>query len=122
MPATPVEAGVWDELRLPVGTPRPVWSRFLGLLPAPSAGLGLPADLDRRLAQIHEQIQRDGVTHNVFSADGVATRPWSLELLPLLIEPEDWAEIESGLMQRAELLEAVLAVLYGARQLLHKGL
>ena len=122
LPAPPVEEGVWDEVRLPDGAPRPVWSRFLGLLPAPSAGLGPTADLDRRLAQIHEQIQRDGVTHNVFSADGVATRPWSLELLPLLIEPEDWAEIEPGLVQRAELLEAVLADLYGARQLLHKGL
>ena len=122
LPAPPVEEGVWDELRLPDGAPRPVWSRFLGLLPAPSAGHGLPADLDRRLSQIHEQIQRDGVTHNVFGADGVATRPWSLELLPLLIEPEDWAEIEPGLVQRAELLEAVLADLYGARQLLHKGL
>ena len=122
LPAPPVEEGVWDEVRLPDGAPRPVWSRFLGLLPAPSAGHGLPADLDRRLSQIHEQIQRDGVTHNVFGADGVATRPWSLELLPLLIEPEDWAEIEPGLVQRAELLEAVLADLYGARQLLHKGL
>ncbi|MFZ1574888.1 MAG: circularly permuted type 2 ATP-grasp protein [Chromatiaceae bacterium] len=122
LPAPPVEEGVWDELRLPNGVPRPIWSRFLGLLPAPSAGLGPTADLDRRLAQIHEQIQRDGVTHNVFGADGVATRPWSLELLPLLIEPKDWAEIEPGLVQRAELLEAVLADLYGARQLLHKGL
>ena len=122
LPAPPVEEGVWDEVRLPDGAPRPVWSRFLGLLPPPAADRGPTADLNRRLAQIQEQIQRDGVTHNVFSADGVATRPWSLELLPLLIEPEDWAEIEPGLVQRAELLEAVLADLYGARQLLHKGL
>ncbi len=122
LPAPPVEEGVWDEVRLPDGTPRPVWSRFLGLLPPPAADRGPKADLNRRLAQIHEQIQRDGVTHNVFSADGVATRPWSLELLPLLIEPADWAEIEPGLVQRAELLEAVLADLYGPRQLLHKGL
>ncbi len=122
LPTTPVEATVWDELRFASGALRPLWSRFLGLLPAPQASLDLPADLDRRLAQIHEQIQRDGVTHNVFGADGMATRPWSLELLPLLIGPKDWAEIESGLVQRAELLEAVLADLYGARQLLHKGL
>lgn len=122
LPTTPVADNAWDELRLAGGDLRPLWSRFLGLLAAPSASPGSPEDLDRRLAQIHEQIQRDGVTHNVYGADGMATRPWSLELLPLLIGSKDWAEIERGLVQRAELLEMMLEDLYGARQLLHKGL
>jgi uncharacterized circularly permuted ATP-grasp superfamily protein len=52
----------------------------------------------------------------------VAARPWSLELLPQLIEPADWAVIEAGVVQRAELLEATLADLYGPQRLLHEGL
>ena len=40
-----------------------------------------------------------------------------LELLPLLIEPADWAGIERGIRQRAQLLEAVLAAAERSRAL-----
>jgi uncharacterized circularly permuted ATP-grasp superfamily protein/uncharacterized alpha-E superfamily protein len=126
----PAEAGVWDELRgapgadggRPAGPAalRRVWQRFADLMPAPE---GDPAvDLDARRARIGEGIRRDGITHNVFGPDGAAARPWSLELLPLLLEPAEWAVIEQGLRQRAELLEATLADLYGPQRLLHEGL
>ena len=120
--ALPAEPGVWDELRGADGAPRPRWRRFANLLPAPPAGLDLAADLDRRVAQVAQQIRLDGVTHNVFDEQGVASRPWSLELLPLLIEPAEWAAIEAGVEQRAALLEAMLADLYGPRRLLCEGL
>ncbi len=119
--AMPGEAGVWDELRTPAGAARPRWQRFAQWLPAPAAH-GLAADLDRRVAQVAQQIQLDGVTHNVFDEYGAASRAWSLELLPLLIEPAEWATIEAGVMQRSTLLEAMLADLYGQRLLLHEGL
>ena len=126
--ALPAEAGVWDEFRLPGGTVRPAWQRFCQWLQAPG-GTGLPlgerdlaADFDQRVAQVAQQIRHDGVTHNVFSDAGVASRPWSLELLPLLIEPADWAVIERGVVQRAALLEAMLDDLYGPQRLLHQGL
>ncbi len=117
----PPEPGVWDELRQD-GSLRPAWQRFAELLPAPPAGLEVVADLDRRVAQVAQQIRQDGVTHNVFGEHGVASRPWSLELLPLLIEPADWADIEAGVAQRAALLEQVLADVYGPRRLLSEGL
>ena len=69
----------------------------------------LADDLDRRVGQVAHRIRQDGVTHNVFADTGPAVRPWSLELLPLLIDPVDWATIEAGVLQRAALLEAVLA-------------
>ncbi|MCW5637191.1 MAG: circularly permuted type 2 ATP-grasp protein [Rubrivivax sp.] len=89
------------------------------------------AELDRRVAQVAQQLQRDGVTHNVFvdgraaapgAAGGTSARPWSLELLPHLIGPADWALIEVGAAQRAALLEAMLADLQGPQRLLHEGL
>ena len=56
-------------------------------------------------------------------ADGAAAAaPWSLELLPLLIEPADWAQIEAGVAQRARLLDAMLADVYGPQRLLHEAL
>ncbi len=118
----PAEAGVHDELRDDSGALRPPWARFAALMPAPASGLEIPADLDRRVEQVAAQLRHDGVTHNVFDEQGVATRPWSLELLPLLIEPADWLAIEAGVAQRADLLERVLADLYGPQRLLHEGL
>ncbi len=121
--ALPPEAGVWDELRAAGGAVRPAWQRFAQWLPVPPASTdGLAGDLDRRVAQVAQQIRRDGVTHNVFGDAGVASRPWSLELLPQLIEPSDWAQIERGVVQRAALLEAVLADVYGPQTLLARGL
>lgn len=118
----PADEGVFDELRDAAGALRPAWQRFAELLPAPPAGVTPALDLDRRAAQVADRIRGDGVTHNVFSAQGVAARPWSLELLPLLIEPADWARIEQGVVQRAALLEAMLDDLYGPQTLLREGL
>jgi len=118
----PAEAGVWDELRDSAGALRPAWAQFADLLPPPPAGADVPADLELRVGQVAQQIRQDGVTHNVFSDKGVASRPWSLELLPLLIGPAEWAGIEAGVVQRAALLERVLADVYGPQRLLHEGL
>ena len=120
--ALPADAAVWDELRTAAGNVRPRWQRFAELLPAPPEGTPLAAALDKRVAQVAQQIQLDGVTHNVFDEQGAASRSWSLELLPLLIEPAEWAAIEAGVVQRSALLEATLADLYGPRTLLHEGL
>jgi uncharacterized circularly permuted ATP-grasp superfamily protein/uncharacterized alpha-E superfamily protein len=115
------EQGVWDELRMADGTWRATWCRFAEKVALPAAG-DLNADFDRRLQAIAAQIRRDGVTHNVFGPEGAVARPWSLELLPLLIEPADWAGIERGIRQRAQLFEAVLDDVYGPQRLLHEGL
>ncbi len=98
--------------------------------PVPGGGvpgpLDIPSDLDRRVAQVAQQLQRDGVTHNVFNDQGVASRPWSLELLPLIIQASEWAGIEAGVVQRAALLQAIYSDLYGqgpgSQRLLHEGL
>ena len=129
--ALPAEAGVWDELRASSGALRSAWQRFAQALPLPSAppspavATDMAGDLNRRLGQVAQRIKLDGVTHNVFSdgaQTGNASRAWSLELLPQLIEPADWAAIEAGVTQRAELLEQLLADLYGPQTLLHRGL
>ncbi len=126
---TPLEAGVWDELRGDDGLLRPAWRGFARSLPAPPGEAEVADDLDRRVTQVAQHIRQDGVTHNVFSDNpdlAAASRPWSLELLPLLIEAADWAAIEAGVTQRAELLQLMLADLYGpgpkSQRLLHEGL
>ena len=116
------DPGVYDELHDACGRLRPAWDRLASSMPQAHAGLDGAATLDRRRQQVAERIRLDGVTHNVFGESGVAARPWPLGLLPLLVEAADWARIERGVVQRAALLEQLLADVYGARHVLREGL
>ncbi|MHA0316785.1 circularly permuted type 2 ATP-grasp protein [Sphingomonas melonis] len=49
-------------------------------------------------------------------------RPWPVSPVPLLIEAEEWAGIARGVTQRAELMETVIADLYGPQRLVERGL
>ncbi len=45
-----------------------------------------------------------------------------LDQFPLLIEPDSWRQIETGVLQRVRLLEQLMADTYGPQQLLARGL
>jgi uncharacterized circularly permuted ATP-grasp superfamily protein/uncharacterized alpha-E superfamily protein len=45
-------------------------------------------------------------------------RPWTLDLIPFLIDRECWQRIEEGVIQRTRVLEAVLCDLLGPQELL----
>ena len=113
----------WDELRTPEGALRAPWQAFFDA--APDLIADPAAEFRRQRVAIAQQIRTDGVTHNLHAADAagvVSARPWSLEALPLIIEPGDWAAIEQGVVQRAQLLSRMLADLYGPQRLLHDAL
>ncbi|WP_420146097.1 circularly permuted type 2 ATP-grasp protein [Sphingobium sp.] len=48
-------------------------------------------------------------------------RSWPLGPVPLLIDAAEWAHIESGLAQRAELLERVISDIYSTQSLVRDG-
>jgi uncharacterized circularly permuted ATP-grasp superfamily protein/uncharacterized alpha-E superfamily protein len=123
--ALPAEEGVWDEMREGAGALRAKWSAFAANIPASANSQDTAAEFDRRVQQVAQRIAQDGVTHNVVADSarpGGAARPWSLELLPLLISADNWLAIEAGVVQRAQLAEIMLADLYGPQTLLHEGL
>ncbi|CAN5263934.1 circularly permuted type 2 ATP-grasp protein [soil metagenome] len=94
-----------------------VWNRFFEHI-----GAGGFTDLPRRALNLERQIRDNGVTYNVYAdADG-PQRPWSLDLFPLIISPEGWAQIEAGVLQRVRVLDRVMADVYGPQQLLAEGL
>ncbi len=116
--AVPADAGHLDELRGdgPHGL-APAWADFFDHI-----GPDGLADLNRRAENLQRQIRDNGVTYNVYAdADGLQ-RPWALDLFPALVSPQDWAQIEVGVMQRARLLNAMLADLYGEHRLLKRAL
>jgi uncharacterized circularly permuted ATP-grasp superfamily protein/uncharacterized alpha-E superfamily protein len=56
------------------------------------------------------------------SDGGAAPGSWQLDPLPVILGSQEWAELSPGLIQRAELLDRLLADLYGPRDLLRRGL
>ncbi|NMY43642.1 circularly permuted type 2 ATP-grasp protein [Pseudomonas sp. WS 5013] len=113
----PRPSAAYHELLDAQGQVRPHWRRLLDQLQRST-----PAQLQQRQATLARQIQENGVTYNVYADPDGADRPWELDLLPNLIPAEEWQQIAAGVAQRAGLLDAVLADLYGPQQLLAEGL
>jgi uncharacterized circularly permuted ATP-grasp superfamily protein/uncharacterized alpha-E superfamily protein len=107
----------FDEVLASPHTPRPHWGRLFGEL------LRMPTEQIReRLGAAEKEIRASGVTYNVYADPKGTDRPWDLDVLPMLIPPEEWVEIERGIQQRADLFNRILADLYGDQRLLREGL
>ncbi|MET0949777.1 MAG: circularly permuted type 2 ATP-grasp protein [Pseudomonas sp.] len=113
----PLTAGTYHELLDDSGAVRPHWRRLFDQLQRST-----PAQLVQRQALLARQIQENGVTYNVYADPKGADRPWELDLLPHVIAADEWEHLSAGIAQRARLLNAVLADLYGPQRLIAEGL
>ena len=111
-------AGGVDEMFANDGQLRPVWRRFMGLLDTLSED-----ELAARFARAYQYMRDAGVYYRVYDALGAPReREWPLSPLPVLIDAQEWQTIGAGLIQRVELLERVVADLYGPQRLIADGL
>ncbi len=89
--------------------------------------LGVPGLVARR-AQADRLVEDEGVTYGTAPTgpDGEPLRTpasrWAVDPLPVVIDREAWQALEPAIAQRAELMDRVLADLYGPRELLRRGL
>ncbi|MBO1539367.1 circularly permuted type 2 ATP-grasp protein [Pseudomonas sp. OA65] len=113
----PLTTGTYHELLDDSGAVRTHWRRLFDQLQRST-----PAQLLQRQALLARQIQENGVTYNVYADPKGADRPWELDLLPHVIDPQEWKHLSAGIAQRARLLNAVLADLYGPQRLISEGL
>lgn len=75
------------------------------------------AGLLTRRSEAARLVEDEGVTYG----SAAPTRRWRLDPLPVILDHTAWSGLEAGLAQRARLLDAVFADLYGPRKLLrHK--
>jgi len=112
-----------DELLAPDGTPH----QRSADLAATMDLLGVPGLVARR-AQADRLVEDEGVTYGTVPTgpDGEALRGaasrWAVDPLPVVIDQAAWQALEPAIAQRAELLDRVLADLYGPRDLIRHGL
>ena len=81
-----------------------------------------PETMRQRLDFVDRCIQENGVTYNIYADSRGQDRPWALDPLPLIIPAEEWRSLARAVAQRARLLNAILADLYGPQTLLAEGL
>ncbi len=118
-------AAGYDEFVDAAGNVRPAWQEF-----AECVGERGRGGLDQLRSIVRGLVDNDGITYievdrhgdAVTNGDGTAEPgPWHLDALPLVLSASEWDTLESGLVQRSRLLDAVLADLYGPRHAVTSG-
>jgi carboxylate-amine ligase len=104
---------VGDEVLAEVGA-TPIYAGILDVLER----IG-PKELKHRERLRDEEQRSHGVTFGV--PGRVSARLFPVDLVPRLVDAEDWASLEPGLIQRARALDAFLHDVYGERQIVADG-
>src|ERR1700722_8897251 len=108
-PATTLGVRAWDEMFEAPDIPRPAARTLHDALQALSA-----SDFEARCAARDRGFRDRGITFQLSGEE----RPWPLDLVPRVIAEDEWAVLEAGVAQRVQALEAFLADVYGAGQIL----
>lgn len=108
--------GVFDEVLDADGQPRAHYAAVLGELET----LGV-AELKRRWDTAGRYVHEQGITYNIYGDARGMERPWLLDPLPFVISAADWRTLETALIQRATLIDHILADCYGPQELLRTG-
>ena len=108
--------GAPDELLDANGSVRPVWADLIRHLASRSS-----EQLDAQFARGASYLREAGVFYRQYGDADRSERDWPLSPVPVVISQDEWTELESGLKQRADLLETVLADLYSDNRLTRDG-
>ena len=108
--------GIPDEMKDATGAIRPGWSDLLSGFDE----LG-PEGLSARFERADQYLRDAGVFYRKYDGAAGKERAWPLAHVPLIIDEADWAQITRGLVQRADMLEKLLADIYGDNQLVARG-
>lgn len=109
--------GIPDEMIDPAGNIRPGWAELLSGFDE----LG-PEGLSARFERADQYLRDAGVFYRKYDGAEGKERAWPLAHVPLIIDETDWMLITRGLTQRAELLEQLVADIYGENKLVAQGL
>jgi uncharacterized circularly permuted ATP-grasp superfamily protein/uncharacterized alpha-E superfamily protein len=107
----------YDELLDNAGNVRPHWKALVASLSDLSDG-----ERETRAARLDRRVRETGIAYDIFADPNAAPQRWTLDLAPLVISEREWQWLETALIQRARLFDALLNDVYGAQHLLRQGL
>lgn len=107
---------VYDEIATGAGRLRAHWQPLLArLAPLDSR------EMAERVEESNRLLRQNDVTYTIYNDPQSAERIWPLDVIPLLITADEWREIEAGVIQRARLIEALIADIYGDQRMIAEG-
>ena len=62
-----------------------------------------------------------GIAHDTIADPTRAGKRWDVDLVPLILASDEWRPLEAALIQRARLLNAIVADIYGEQRLMREG-
>jgi uncharacterized circularly permuted ATP-grasp superfamily protein len=106
-----------DELLQPNGHPRPAAAQLKQWLDTiDDTGL-----LHRRQAA-ELAIRQMGITFTVYEDSGNIDREWPFDIIPRIIDANEWRNVELGLIQRVRALNCFIHDLYNQQHILNDGI
>jgi uncharacterized circularly permuted ATP-grasp superfamily protein/uncharacterized alpha-E superfamily protein len=108
--------GIRDEMVDADGRLRAHWRPLIGAL----AALGTD-EIARRFAAADRHLRDSGVFYRVHEDPNGTERPWPLSHVPMMLDTAEWRSLQAGLIERARLLETILADAYGDAALVRDG-
>ena len=108
--------GLFDELVLPNGRPRPGAGRLLAALAKLSA-----EEVRERKTAAELAIRAMGITFTVYDDGANIDREWPFDIVPRLILKAEWDRIARGLAQRVRALNAFIDDVYHHQRALRDG-
>ncbi len=109
--------GAYDEMLGSDGRPRPAWQTFFRGL----EDLG-PQGIEQHFEQARRLLRENGVRFPSFGPSRGSEEYWELDPIPWLLAKGQWSDVAAGVAQRAKLLNAIQADLFGPQELLKRGL
>ncbi|MCC7367591.1 MAG: circularly permuted type 2 ATP-grasp protein [Chloroflexi bacterium] len=109
-------SGFWDEMFAGPGRVRPHYTALARRL----ATLG-PADVARRQQAADRSFQARGITFAVNQGAEGIEKIMPFDLVPRMITPDEWSQIERGLEQRVRALNLFLHDIYHDQHILEHG-
>ena len=108
---TPSDA--FDEMFGPDGEPRSSVATFVEKLAKLPDGT-----LNRRQTEAELSLQKMGVTFNVYGHQAGTEKVWPFDLLPRIIDGDEWAMVERGLKQRLKAVNLFITDVYNDQKIL----
>ncbi|NOT85756.1 MAG: circularly permuted type 2 ATP-grasp protein [Methylococcaceae bacterium] len=106
----------YDELMQSKSQPRPVSQKLCHYLNSLSK-----QEIDKRKIAAELAIMEMGISFTVYSDEGNIDRAWPFDIIPRIIEAQEWRIIEKGLKQRLTALNHFISDVYGEQAFIKAG-
>ena len=108
--------GFYDEMFAPGGSPRPGAQMLVERIDSFSEG-----ELTRRQIAAEHALLRMGITFNVYADEQGVEKIFPFDLIPRIIDADEWNWIERGLKQRIHALNLFINDVYHDQKILKDG-